>query len=123
MPRVALPIQLDAQSRSTLDRFVHSSSTPQSLALRGRIVLAAACGEENVTIATATGVDVKTAGLWRRRFVEAGPESLWHVAPGRGRKPVYGPDKIKAIIEATLRTKPQGKTHTGVAATWRTRRG
>ena len=75
------------------------------------MVLAAACGGDNVTIAMDTGVDVKTVALWRRRFAEAGPEALWHIAAGRGRKPVYGPEKIKAIVEATLHTKPQGKTH------------
>ena len=75
------------------------------------MVLAAANGEENALIAADIGVDVKTVALWRRRFAEAGPQSLWHVAPGRGRKPVYGADKIKAIVEATLHTKPQGKTH------------
>ena len=31
--------------------------------------------------------------------------------PGRGRKPDYDSDKISAIVEATLQTKPQGMTH------------
>lgn len=111
MARKAPPVNLTRRDREQLEHWVAAHTTPQQVALRCRIVLAAACGEQNVTIATATGVDVKTVGLWRRRFGEAGPESLWHVAPGRGRKPVYGPDKIKAIVEATLRTKPRGKTH------------
>jgi hypothetical protein len=33
---------------------------------------------------------------------------LWEVATGRGRKPTHSPDKIKAIVRATLTTKPQG---------------
>lgn len=111
MPRKAPPVNLTRRDREQLEHWAAAHTTPQQVALRCRIVLAAACGEENVTIATATGVDVKTVGLWRRRFGEAGPESLWHVAPGRGRKPVHGPDKIKAIVEATLHTKPRGKTH------------
>jgi transposase len=36
---------------------------------------------------------------------------LWEVAPGRGRKPIYGPEKIEALVDATLRTKPKGMTH------------
>jgi hypothetical protein len=36
---------------------------------------------------------------------------LCEVAPGRGRKPTYGPEKIAAIVDATLRTKPKGMTH------------
>jgi transcriptional regulator with XRE-family HTH domain len=32
------------------------------------------------------------------------------VAPGRGRKPTYGREKIQSIVDATLRTKPKGMT-------------
>jgi hypothetical protein len=56
------------------------------------------------------GVNRKTVALWRRRFLQEGKESLWEVAPGRGRKPTYGPQKIKAVVEATLQTKPKGMT-------------
>jgi len=38
-------------------------------------------------------------------------KSLWEVAPGRGRKPIYGADTVKAVVDATLRTKPTGMTH------------
>ena len=38
-------------------------------------------------------------------------EGLWEVAPGRGRKPTYGPEKIQSIVDATLRSKPKGMTH------------
>jgi hypothetical protein len=55
-------------------------------------------------------VNRKTVVLWRARFAEAGLDSLWEVAPGRGRKPTYGPQKIHSIVEATLHTKPKGMT-------------
>jgi transposase len=48
--------------------------------------------------------------LWRARFTQEGLDSLWEVAPGRGRKPTYGPEKIQAIVDATLRSKPKGMT-------------
>lgn len=51
--------------------------------------------------------------LWRARFEQEGPEGLWEVAPGRGRKQNYGPEKIQSIVEATLRSKPKGMTHWG----------
>ena len=41
---------------------------------------------------------------------QGGLEGLWEIAPGRGRKPTYGPEKIKAIVDATLQTKPAGMT-------------
>jgi transposase/transcriptional regulator with XRE-family HTH domain len=69
-----------------------------------------AAGETNLGIAAAAAVDVKTVALWRRRFAEAGAEGLWETAAGRGRKPTHSPNKIKAIIRATLTSKPRGMT-------------
>ena len=60
--------------------------------------MAAAVGETNLGIAAAAEVDVKTVALWRGRFAEAGPEGLWEIATGRGRKPTLSPDKIKAMV-------------------------
>jgi hypothetical protein len=51
-----------------------------------------------------------TVSLWRTRFAQGGPQSLWEIAPGRGRKAMYGPEKIQAIVEATLQSKPKGMT-------------
>ena len=48
--------------------------------------------------------------LWRARFEREGLDGLWEVAPGRGRKPTYGPEKIQSIVDATLRSKPKGMT-------------
>lgn len=90
--------------------WVAAHGTPQQVALRCRIVLSAAAGETNQAIAAAAQVDVKTVALWRRRFAEAGPQGLWEIAAGRGRKPTHSPDKIKAIVHATLTTKPRGMT-------------
>src|ERR1700684_4570163 len=86
MPRVALPVQLNAQIRKTLDKFVHSSSTPQSLALRSRIVLAAADGSNNQQIAAALKVPPVTVGKWRQSFAIHGIEGL-RDAPRSGRPP------------------------------------
>ena len=84
--------------------------TPQQVALRCRIVLAAAAGQSNLAISQESGINPKTVALWRDRFVEFGPEGLWEIAPGRGRKPTYGAGKIKRIVQATLSTKPKGMT-------------
>ncbi len=105
-PHVSLP---DA-AREQLERWGAAYGTPQQVALRCRIVLAAAAGATNRGIAAECGVDVKTVALWRGRFAETGPEGLWEIAPGRGRKPRYSARKIKAIIQATLLTKPAGMT-------------
>src|SRR4051812_16847776 len=46
-----------------------------------------------------------------RAFRGRGAEELWEIAPGRGRKARYSPDRIKAVFDATLQSKPQGQTH------------
>ena len=85
--------------------------TPQQVALRCRIVLAAAAGESDVAIAEQFSVNRKTVILWRTRFAQQRLDGLWEIAPGRGRKPTYGIDQIAAIVDATLQTKPEGMTH------------
>ena len=84
MSRIALPLQLDAPTRSTLGKLTRSASTPQSLALRSRIILAAADGANNQQIATALKVPAVTVGKWRRSFASNGLEGL-RDAPRSGR--------------------------------------
>src|SRR6202140_2480610 len=88
MPRVALPLNLDAQTRNTLNKFVASPSTPQSLVLRSRIVLAAADGSNNQQIAAALKIPPITVGKWRRSFAVDGVEGL-RDSPRSGRPPKH----------------------------------
>src|SRR6195256_3190522 len=111
MPRPAPALALQEADEQQLQQWVSAFGTPQQVALRSRIVLAAAEGRSDSAIAQQLEVNRKTVVLWRTRFAEAGLDSLWEVAPGRGRKPTYGPEKIHSIVEATLHTKPKGMTH------------
>ena len=110
MSRTSAIVSLAETDREQLERWAAAHGTPQQVALRCRIVLAAAAGQTNLGIAAEAGIDVKTVSLWRGRFVETGPEGLWQIASGRGRKATYSPHKIKAIVQATLLTKPKGMT-------------
>jgi transposase len=56
-------------------------------------------------------INFKTAALWRKRFISEGPDCLWEVAEGRGRKSTLAQEDIERIIDATLQTKPIGATH------------
>jgi transposase len=102
---------LKASDEQQLRQWVSAFGTPQQVALRSRIVLAAAEGRSDYAIATEVETNRKTVMLWRARFEKEGLDGLWEVAPGRGRKPTYGQEKIHSIVDATLRSKPKGMTH------------
>src|SRR5713226_3599228 len=111
MPRAIDPLVLSMDQRSELQRCLVALGTPQQVALRCRIILAVAAGKTEMAIAAENGVNRKTVRLWRERFGGGGPQALWEIAPGRGRKPSYDVTRIKAVIDATLQTKPKGNTH------------
>src|SRR4051812_39845898 len=108
MSLTAPAIQLTAKDREEIDRWLEAHGTPQQVVLRSRIVLAAADGRSASAVARDLKINRKTVTLWRARFSQEGIDSLWEVAPGRGRKSIFGPEKIKAIIDTTLQTKPKG---------------
>ena len=97
--------------RLKIQEWIAAHGTPQQVALRCRIVIGASEGESDSAISRRLSVNRNTVILWRKRFAEAGLDSLWDVAPGRARKPIYAIDKIAAILDATLQTKPAGMTH------------
>jgi putative transposase len=60
---------LCAQERRALEGLTRAHRTPQQVALRARIVLAAAQGLNNTEIAGQLGVDADTVRLWRMRWL------------------------------------------------------
>ena len=98
MPRVAPTITLNPVSHDMLHHLVRSPSTPQALALRCRIVLAAAAGQSNQAIAAGLHIPEVTAGKWRRAFASAGLDGL-RDAPRPGRPPKHGIRKIAELWE------------------------
>jgi transposase len=110
MPNEGLAIKLPAVERTQLERWESAQGTPQQVALRCRIVLAALAGDDNVAIAQELGVSRPTVQLWRKRVHQGGIEEVWKIAPGRGRKPRFDQAKRDQIIQATLQSKPQGMT-------------
>lgn len=110
MVATAQPIPLTAKDRDVLEAWVRAHSTPQSMATRARIILLAADGDSNSAIAEQLGISRPTVILWRKRFAEGGPPALGQTKPGRGRKPSISAETIKAIVDATLQTKPPNAT-------------
>jgi len=111
MPRNAMPVSLTETDRQELEQWVSAHRTPQQVSQRCQIVLAAAQGQQDKIIADDLNINFKTVALWRKRFVKEGPDCLWEVAEGRGRKAILTAEDVKRIVNATLQTKPGGATH------------
>src|SRR3984893_16309355 len=111
MPNIGRTVTLEATERTQLELWEASHGTPQQVALRCRIILAALAGQGNVAIAAELEVSRPTVQLWRKRVREQGIGAVWQIAPGRGRKPLYDQATREAIIEATLQSKPKGMSH------------
>jgi transposase len=106
----ASTIALGAEERRELERLVRGRLTAQALAMRARIVLAAAEGDTNVRIAERLGVFKSTVGRWRERFALHRLDGLYdEPRPGAPRK--IGDEAIAETIRLTLETLPEGATH------------
>ncbi|WP_370025670.1 helix-turn-helix domain-containing protein [Planotetraspora sp. GP83] len=85
-PRLSAPcarqIILSATERRQLKQIAYSRTAPYQLVIRVRIVLDAAHGYSNATIARRRGVHIDTVRLWRGRYdSERGVKSLADRAP------------------------------------------
>jgi transposase len=106
----------DPSQRTRLERLEANGATPQKLALRARMILRAAEGMANLAIAKELGVSRPTVLLWRERFASLGVPGIMADAARPGRKPALPPEKVQAVVEATLHTRPAGQTHWSVRA-------
>jgi transposase len=111
MPRHAPPVNLTETDQLELERWVAAHRTPQQVSQRCQIILAAAQGRQDKAIAAELEINFKTVALWRNRFRAEGPDCLWEVAEGRGRKAYLTPEDVAKIVDATLQTRPAGATH------------
>ena len=69
-------IELTDEERQGLAALVRRRGAPQQVALRARLILAAAAGRNNAQVARQEGVDVETARLWRGRWLGLRPVAL-----------------------------------------------
>jgi transposase len=69
-------IELSDEDRQCLESLVRRGTAEQRMVLRARIVLAAAGGEENASIASRLAVALNTVIKWRKRFHDEGMDGL-----------------------------------------------
>jgi len=62
-------LTLQAQEQRALEELVRRHSTPQQIAIRGRMILAAAQGKNNAQIGRELGVKADTVRCWRMRWI------------------------------------------------------
>ena len=99
------------QDKQGLMSLARGRNTAQKVVLRANIVLKMMEGLPKKQIAEQLGTTRPTVYLWIKRHEEWGIEELRRDAPRPGRKPEITEEKERAIVEATLRTKPQAATH------------
>lgn len=109
--RVAPKVEITESMRKKLSRYSKALNVSPKLRKRSKIVLMAAEGNSNKSIAAELGIDQTQVGKWRKRFVELGLRGIEKDAPRPGRFKPVGAAKEKEVIEKTLQTKPRGATH------------
>src|SRR3954452_3421845 len=109
MPQVA-QVVLSDEEREVLERWARRPTSAQALALRCRIVLAAADGAQSKEIAARLGCSSDTVGKWRGRFAKRGIDGL-HDEPRPGKPRSIGDEQVERVIVKTLEEQPSDATH------------
>src|SRR5438093_250483 len=104
-------LPMTVEQKNQLENWVRAPSTPQKIVLRARICLLAQGGLPNRRIAQALKTTRPTVLLWRKHFLKAGAAGLEHEPPRKISAQRTEEDQIKAIVNATLHTKPDDATH------------
>ena len=111
MARTATPISLTDEDRESLEQWTRSATTEQRFALRARIIMAAAEGQQTRTIARQLAVRNATVSKWRTRFVKHGLPGLQdELRPGAPKR--YDEETEHRIIDLASQDPPPGN------ATW-----
>jgi putative transposase len=99
-------ISLTNHERQNLERLTRRHTTPQHLALRARIIVAAATGLNNAQIARQQAVTVDTVRHWRQRWLLLQPVPLSELsvderladAPRAGKPPTITDEQVCRIV-------------------------
>jgi transposase len=107
---VAVQIVLSADEREQLESWTRRRTSAQALALRSRIVLAAADGVTNSEIAERLGISRPTVTKWRSRFATERLDGLVD-EPRPGRPRTVTDEHVDEVIVKTLESTPKDATH------------
>jgi transposase len=108
--RPLAPLTLTDDERAKLTAWARRPKSAQRLALRARIVLAAAEGQSNTAIASDLRVTLPTVGKWRSRFLAKRLDGLTD-EPRPGPPRTITDAQVEAVVTKTLESKPANATH------------
>jgi transposase len=106
----AVEIVLTDEERAVLESWTARRKTAQAVALRARIVLAAAGQLTNGEIAELEGISRATVTKWRGRFAAKRLEGLLD-EPRPGRPRTISDEQVERVVITTLESKPRDATH------------
>jgi len=113
--RPVIAIKLSEAEKNFLHRLCRKRNAPTTEAKRAKAILLMAEGRSNKDIAAMAGFCAATIGTLRIRFARMRLEGLSDL-PRSGPPREIGDERIEALIEKTLHSKPKGATH------WSTRK-
>jgi transposase len=103
-------VTITAEQLVELEAWSRRGKTAQALAMRSRIVLLAAEGCNNKSIARQLSTTAQTVGKWRGRFLSAGCDGLLdEPRPGTSRK--LSDRQVELVLTRTLESQPEAATH------------
>jgi transposase len=105
---IAVAIELSEEERGRLEAWSRRRNTALALALRSRIVLAAAQDAANGEIAERLGISRPTVTKWRNRFSERRLEGLLD-EPRPGRPRTVTDEQVERIVVTTWRARPDAR--------------
>ncbi len=110
MGRPLLPLSIRAEDQAQLQAWTKRPKTAQALAMRSRVILLAAEGWSNTSIAQQLSVTLQTVGKWRQRYLDQGVDGLLdEPRPGTSRK--LADKDVERVLALTLETTPADATH------------
>lgn len=107
-------IELTDEQAAILQSWLRTTSMPQGMVTRARMIFALAEGQTPTEVARAQRVTPKTVHQWRNRFQEAGTEGLAdRTRPGR--PSVLDDATVEHVLTLTTQRVPREATHWSVA--------
>jgi putative transposase len=103
-------IDLAQEVKEELHSIARSRSLPHGLVRRAKIIIMAAEGFNNKTVAQKIGLSAAVVGMWRKRFIQQGLTGLYDEPKPGGPRSVSD-EQVAHLIRKTLHKKPKNGTH------------